>query len=87
MENGVDFWQGQNPPLAIIDRTSTGENEPVIINVQANDLDYINNGLTTTIIGTSTQGIIPTILNNDSLDLLMRFVIKIFQRLVILRLL
>ena len=68
MENGVDFWQGQNPPLAIIDRASTGENEPVIINVQANDLDYLNNGLTTTIIGTSTEGITPTILNNDSLD-------------------
>jgi len=58
----------EKPPLAIIDRAVTGQNVPTTINVQQNDLDFGAGALVTTIIGTTTQGVMPTVLNGDSIS-------------------
>ncbi|MEM6316095.1 MAG: Ig-like domain-containing protein [Bacteroidota bacterium] len=56
------------PPLAIIDRAVTAENVPTTIDVQVNDLENGGGDLVTTVIGTSTQGVTPLVLDDDSLS-------------------
>jgi len=68
IENGLIYWEEVNPPLAIIDRAVTGENVPVVIHVQQNDLNFGIDSLVTTIIGTTTQNVSPSLLNGDSID-------------------
>ena len=67
-ENGLMFWEQVDPPLAIIDRAVTGENVTVIIDVQQNDLNFGPDSLVTSVIGISTQGVSPTVLNGDSIN-------------------
>ena len=54
-------------PVAVDDATNVDEDTPVIVDVQDNDTDVDGNPLTTTIIGTSTQGVLPVIENGDSI--------------------
>jgi hypothetical protein len=55
-------------PVAINDTATTKEDVPVIINVQSNEVDIDGDSLITTIIGVSTQGVTPTVLDNDSIS-------------------
>jgi len=68
VENGVNFWDGREAPIATNDTLTINENQNIVILVQNNDNDIEDNGLTTTVISTSTAGINPTVLNEDSLD-------------------
>ncbi len=54
-------------PVAVDDATNVDEDTPVTVDVQDNDSDVDGDPLTTTIIGTSTQGVTPTIENGDSI--------------------
>ncbi len=67
-EYGLIFWEQVDPPIAIIDRITTGENVAVIVDVQQNDLNFGPDSLVTSVIGTSTQGVSPTVLNGDSIS-------------------
>ncbi len=64
----LDLVYINKAPIAINDTIATPENIGLIIDIQNNDSDPENDSLTTTIIGTSTAGVNPTVLNNDSLD-------------------
>ncbi len=55
-------------PVAVDDPVSTDEDTPVVVDVQDNDSDEDGNPLTTSIIGTSTQGVTPTVVNGDSIS-------------------
>ena len=52
-------------PIAILDRDTTDEDVLIVFDVQGNDIEIDNDPLTTTIIGNSTQGSTPTVVNDS----------------------
>jgi hypothetical protein len=57
-----------DPPIAMVDNLTIEEDMPVVIDVQKNDVEIDNDPLTTSLLGNSTRGVIPLILNGDSLS-------------------
>ncbi len=56
-----------DPPIAVDDMEIGVEDLPVTANVQDNDIDIDGDILTTRVIGLSTQGVLPTVFNGDSI--------------------
>ena len=57
-------------PIAVDDMTTADEDTPITINVQQNDtdIDLEDTTLVTTLIGNSSLGIIPVVINDDSIS-------------------
>ena len=64
-ENGVNFWDGKDKPIAVNDTVNVNEEELTLIDVQGNDSDPDGDNLTTSIIGNSVQGVTPTVSGTD----------------------
>ncbi len=52
-------------PIAVLDRDTTDEDVLIVFDVQGNDIEIDNDPLTTTVIGNSTQGSMPTVVNDS----------------------
>jgi len=52
-------------PIAVLDRDTTDEDILLVFQVQENDIEIDNDPLTTTVIGNSTQGSTPTVVNDS----------------------
>ena len=64
-ENGVNFWDGGDAPIAVNDTTNVNEDELTLIFVQGNDSDPDGDNLITSVIGNSTQGVTPTVVGDS----------------------
>ena len=56
------------PPLASNDTEETFQNTEVIVNVLSNDSDPNSDNLSVEVLGSSTQGVVPTILSDQSVS-------------------
>ncbi|MEM6319093.1 MAG: Ig-like domain-containing protein [Bacteroidota bacterium] len=63
----IEVLLANDAPVAVDDATNLNEDSPVTVDVQDNDTDPDGNPLTTTIIGTTTQGVTPVVENGDSI--------------------
>ena len=64
-ENGVNFWDGGDAPIAVNDTVNVNEDELSLILVQTNDSDPDGDNLITKVIGNSAQGVTPTLVGDD----------------------